>query len=142
MRRARGLHCDDSFARAGEACARSGEVSCSDDRQDVLECVAGHFVLTAPCHGPGGCQVLGGGIDCDDRISPAGDPCAIDGSFACSSDRSMLLRCSGGRFLPLHVCRGPDGCSVHASGASAATIGPAARLGFVCDDPTAVAEAP
>ena len=104
------VSCDQSVAAAGAACTRRG-FACANDMKSALSCQAGTFVLAETCAGPGACRARGD-IKCDNDVANPGDPCRIDGDYACTADRTAALRCTDREMVVINSCRGPRQCSV------------------------------
>jgi hypothetical protein len=64
-------------------------------------------------------------------VAPPASPCVADG-FACSADRTLLLRCQSGQSYVAGTCRGPRGCvETHAVACDHSL----AALGDACNEP-------
>jgi hypothetical protein len=110
--------CDDTVAQDGDPCPRNPplDYACTQDRTKALVCKDGRFGLWRACRGPDGCLVEGGrNVRCDTTLGEPGDPCAQQGTYACSVDRLWMLSCDGTTLAQASSCRGPDGCRVQRS---------------------------
>ena len=89
--------CDDTTAARDDACARNPPFvyACSTDSTEALVCREGRFALWRACRGPDGCKVDGRDVHCDTSLGDPGDPCAQQGSYACSTNGKAMLRCDG-----------------------------------------------
>jgi hypothetical protein len=114
------VSCDQSIAAAGDTCAGSG-FACTVDMENALSCQRGKFVVAEICSGPGGCKVApfdgtapegAGSITCDNDVARAGDPCRVDGDYACTADKTAALRCTRKKMILVRSCLGPNKCSV------------------------------
>lgn len=112
--------CDQTRARAGEACGHDLEEErvCDTAGEALLLCRAGVFRAVATCKGAGKCTMAGRLPTCDATRAAPGDPCAKEGAEACGLDDASLVGCTAGAFKALRLCRGKRGCSMHAGVAS------------------------
>jgi hypothetical protein len=107
------VECDESIAVDGEACNAPDAIACATDGKSALKCDGKKFVVDETCKGPTGCKVEGGQkIACDNDVSDVGDPCHFAGDYACTTDKSLALRCDDGKMTPLNTCRGPRQCRI------------------------------
>jgi len=107
--------CDDTLALEGDLCPRNPplDYACTADHTKALVCKDGRFGLWRDCRGPEGCQIVGDrNLHCDTTLGVAGDPCAQQGTYACSVDQKMMLLCDGNSLSPASSCRGPQGCHI------------------------------
>jgi hypothetical protein len=107
--------CDDTVAAEGDACPLNPplDYACSADKARALVCKDGHYALWRACRGPDACQVEGGrNVRCDTTLGAPGDPCALQGTYACSADGKAMLLCDGSTLATASSCRGPDGCRI------------------------------
>jgi hypothetical protein len=103
---------NDSYA-SGEPCdPAQHDYECGPDKVSVVRCKGKHWRLAGKCPGPKGCTSHGQKVSCDDSIADVGMPCAIEGSAACSGDKSMLLKCKNGAMIEETKCRGAKACDV------------------------------
>lgn len=107
--------CDQTIARAGEACVRGD--ACAPDAIDRLRCENGRFLAAERCGGPAGCVVEKGAIACDTSRGEAGDPCRADAAPACARDAKSVVVCAAAHLAVRTTCRGPRGCVIDAMGA-------------------------
>jgi hypothetical protein len=121
------VECDNSLANANDACDQPKDVACAVNLKSALECQNGKFVLAETCKGARGCLVEGDKISCDNDVSDLGDPCQVDGDYACTADKLMALKCTANKFEALNTCRGKDGCKV-------LELPEEKKTDFVCDD--------
>jgi hypothetical protein len=123
--------CDVSANQEGDACStdEEGSAVCSDP-STLLACRKGTYVRT-PCRGKGGCVEEVGRSLCDATVAESGEPCAVDGKKACSTDGKQVLACAAGTMTSLYDCRGGRGCSV-TSGKIDCDLS-IARVGDACD---------
>jgi hypothetical protein len=124
------INCDDTIAQEKDGCDEDGEVACSTDKKAALECHGGSFGVGETCKGPHGCVVDGDKIKCDNDISDPDDPCHFIGDYACSSDKTLALKCVDHKMQKLNSCRGTKGCRVFELPAEK-------KVEFVCDDSVA-----
>ena len=107
--------CDDTVAVDGDACPHNPplDYACTADRTRALVCKEGRYGLWRACRGPDACQVEGGrNVRCDTTLGEAGDPCAQQGTYACSVDGKTMLLCDGSTLVAASSCRGPGGCHI------------------------------
>jgi hypothetical protein len=133
--------CDDTIAAEGDACPREPPVdyACTTDRAKALVCEAGRFTLWRQCRGPEACQVSGRIVHCDTTLGEPGDPCAQAGTYACSSDKTLLLTCDGAALKAASSCRGPAGCGVERESRKVSCDDAVALEGDPCDQPKRIA---
>lgn len=97
------VHCDDSFAAPGDACA-SRDYACSA------------FKPLMACKGPLHCRATADKVadsttvHCDTSVADRGDSCSA-GDWACSTDGKVVMSCQHGRFAFSKRC--PGGCTSH-----------------------------
>ncbi|HEY8078904.1 MAG TPA: hypothetical protein VIF62_32455 [Labilithrix sp.] len=127
--------CDDSVAMPDDRCDEENEVACQVDKKAALECHSGKFVVGETCKGPHGCEIKGDKITCDNDISDVGDPCHFNGDYACTSDKTLVLRCLDNKMQKLNSCRGAHSCSVKELPAEH-------KVEFICDDSVALVNDP
>jgi hypothetical protein len=113
--------CDQSVASSGEACSGAGR-ACALDARAALACEGGGFVTVETCRGPRGCGLVSGKIACDNDVAVEGDPCLVEGDWACTADRSAALRCTEKRMTAAGRCTGPKQCSVEHPMPGASTV--------------------
>ena len=90
--------CDDTVAAEGDACPQDPplDYACTADKARALVCKDGRYALWRACRGPDACQIEGGrNVRCDTTLGEPGDPCAQQGTYACSSDARAMLLCDG-----------------------------------------------
>jgi hypothetical protein len=105
--------CDAKIGDRGDACAPAGTFACTPDKKSRIVCGKdGKFAFDRYCRGPTGCHDLD--LACDETVSDLGDPCGVTGMFACNTDGSARLVCSGGQYETDQAC--PRGCNVLAGG--------------------------
>ena len=134
--------CDDTIAAEGDRCPSDPPVdyACTPDHASALVCNAGHFAIWRRCRGPDACQVEGGrNVHCDTTLGEPGDPCAQAGTYACSSDKTLMLACDGETFRPASSCRGPGGCRVERESRKVDCDDAIALDGDACDQPKRIA---
>jgi hypothetical protein len=129
------VNCDNAVASVGDGCNTPDDAACSMDYKAALLCKGGAFAVAETCHGPGACKVAGDTITCDNDVSETGDPCRTPGDYACTGDRSSVLRCDAGKMAVLNTCRGPKQCAIVNHAAEN-------KVEFVCDDSVAQAGDP
>jgi hypothetical protein len=130
--------CDDTVASEGDRCPRNPplDYACTADRAKALVCKEGRFGLWRACRGPEVCQIVDGrNVHCDTTLGEAGDPCAQQGTYACSSDRKAMLLCDGNALTPASSCRGPQGCSIERDNRKVDCDDAVAAEGDPCDQP-------
>lgn len=107
------MTCDQSVAAPGDACTRPG-FACTADRKSAVSCQGGAFVLAETCSGRFGCRTApydgfapggSGNILCDNDVAREGDPCLDEGDYACTSDGSLALRCTGKKMTKFRECQ-------------------------------------
>jgi hypothetical protein len=105
--------CDATIAEEGATCVDDRTFACTADKQRALMCDSGQFTAYQGCRGPGGCNVVGGGLSCDVTRAEDGDRCLKPESYACSKDGQTMLECidMGHRWKTARACRGPNACS-------------------------------
>jgi hypothetical protein len=136
------FECDDTVAGEGDHCPSDPPVdyACTADQAAALVCTEGRFALWRRCRGPDGCKVEGGrNVHCDTTLGEPGDPCAQAGTYACSSDKALLLACDGSAFHPASSCRGPSGCRVDRESRKVDCDDAVALEGDACDQPKRIA---
>jgi hypothetical protein len=107
--------CDDTVAAEGDSCPYNPplDYACTADKARALVCRDGRYALWRACRGPDACQIEGGrNVRCDTTLGEPGDPCAQQGTYACSSDARAMLLCDGSTLAPASSCRGPGGCHI------------------------------
>ena len=125
------IECDESIANEQDACNAPDGIACSIDQKEALRCTNKHFVIDETCKGPTGCKIdATQKISCDNDISDVNDPCHQEGDFACTTDKSLVLRCTANKMTPLNTCRGPDQCRV-------VHVPKQDKVEFLCDDSVA-----
>jgi hypothetical protein len=125
------VECDESIASEQDACNAPDAIACSPDHKEALRCTNGRFVLDETCKGPTGCKLdATQRISCDNDIADVNDPCHFIGDYACTTDRSLVLKCEGNKMVPLNTCRGPKQCKI-------VQAAKGDRVEFLCDDSVA-----
>ncbi len=125
------IDCDNSVASESDGCNTVGDVACTDDHKSALECTADFkFKIGETCKGPGGCAIKGESITCDNDTADLGDPCHFNGDYACTSDKSLVLRCDANKMTALNTCRGPKSCRI-------IELPQEKKVDFFCDDSVA-----
>lgn len=104
------VECDQSVARAQEACHLESALTCAEDKRSTLTCKGNTWAASEVCGGPQGCQSVAHGATCDSSIAHEGDKCTHQGSQACSQDKRSRMVCNGGKFALAEHCRGEGGC--------------------------------
>jgi hypothetical protein len=141
-RRSDGDECDDTIASLGDRCPRNPplDYACTADRTKALVCKDGVFGLWRNCRGPEGCQIVDGrNIHCDTSLGEPGDPCAQQGTYACSVDKKTMLVCDGNALSPASSCRGPEGCHTQRERRKVDCDDSIALEGDPCDQPKRIA---
>ena len=134
--------CDDTVASEGDACPDDPplDYACTPDRAQALVCKEGHYALWRACRGPDACQVEGGrNVRCDTTLGEPGDPCAQQGTYACSSDTKSMLQCDGSALGAASSCRGPGGCRIQRETRKVECDDALAEEGDPCDQPKRIA---
>ncbi len=129
------VNCDNSKAQEKDACNEEADVACATDNKAALECKGGTFIVGETCKGPHGCEIKGDKITCDNDVSDVGDPCHFNGDYACTSDKTFVLRCLDNKMQKLNSCRGTKSCRVFELPAEH-------KIEFVCDDSVAQLDDP
>jgi hypothetical protein len=123
------VECDESIASEQDACNTPDAIACTPDHKEALRCTNKRFVLDETCKGPTGCKIDSTQkINCDNDIADVNDPCHFIGDYACTTDKSLVLRCDANKMVPLNTCRGPKQCKI---------IQKPERVEFACDDSVA-----
>jgi hypothetical protein len=88
---------------AGDDCNTIGYL-CAN-RTTALECRAGTW-RQLPCRGVGGCELVGGHIECDVSLNQPGDACGaqVEGGSICTPAGDATLECRGGVFIQTLTC--------------------------------------
>jgi len=134
--------CDDTVAADGDPCPHDPplDYACTPDKTKALVCKEGHYTIWRACRGPEACQVEGGrNVRCDTTLGEAGDPCALQGTYACSSDGKAMLLCDGTSLTPASSCRGPEGCRIQRDTRKVECDDALAEEGDPCDQPKRIA---
>ncbi len=122
------VECDESIANEGDPCNALESIACAEGRKEALRCTAKGFVVDETCKGPTGCKIdPGQKISCDNDIADVGDPCHFIGDYACTTDKSLVMKCEGNKMTPHNTCRGPKQCKIVQSAKQE-------RPDFSCDD--------
>lgn len=125
------VDCDESLASEQDPCNAPDAIACSLDHKEALRCANKRFILDETCKGPTGCKVdASQKISCDNDIADVNDPCHFIGDYACTTDRSLVLRCDANKMTPLNSCRGPRQCRI-------VTVPKQEKVEFFCDDSVA-----
>lgn len=104
---AKEVDCDTTIQPAGGTC-EGDDHACTPDKKQMLRCSGGKLVVGASCRGPKGCSVEGQKITCDTGPQNVGEPCSGE-SYECSTDKKVLLKCSGNKWVVDQKC-GKKGC--------------------------------
>lgn len=134
--------CDDTLAAESDPCPRNPplDYACTADKTKALVCKEGRYGEWRACRGPDGCQVEGGrNVRCDTTLGEAGDPCAQQGTYACSADGKTMLLCDGSALAAASSCRGPGGCRVERETHKVDCDDALAREGDPCDQAKRIA---
>jgi hypothetical protein len=79
----------------------------------ALSCGQDHrFSVGETCKGPRGCAVQAQTVECDNDVADVGDACQFAGDYACTSDKTLLLRCDDHKMTPFSACRGAGECRI------------------------------
>jgi len=125
------VDCDESVANEQAPCNAPDSIACTPDHKEALRCTNKRFVLDETCKGPTGCKVDSTQkISCDNDIADVNDPCHFIGDYACTTDRSLVLKCEGNKMVPLNTCRGPKQCHI-------LSVANKDKVEFLCDDSVA-----
>src|ERR1019366_32663 len=106
------ISCDDSIAQENDGCDEDQETACSGDKKSVVQCKDHKFAISETCKGTGGCTVKDDKITCDNDVSDIGDPCHFEGDYACTTDKTFVVKCVGSKMIKLNSCRGEKACRV------------------------------
>lgn len=98
------LHCDTDVAEANDPCEEKDDLACAADKKSLFKCDGQKYDLDSTCRGPKGCSIEGNNVSCDHHIAEPADACRFEGSYACTTDRKMLLACHGGKFKQEKRC--------------------------------------
>lgn len=123
--------CDQSVARAADACHLESAVTCTEDKRQSLECKGNEWVQSESCGGPQGCTRGVMGASCDSSIAKETDKCTHPGSQACSADKKARMTCTAGHFALAEHCRGPEACK--STGRRVVCDNSLAAVGEPCD---------
>ena len=125
------VDCDESIAAEQDGCNAPDAVACTKDHKEALRCTGHRFVVDETCKGPKGCSIDSAQkIVCDNDIADVNDPCHFIGDYACTTDKSLVMKCVGNKMVPLNTCRGPKKCRI-------IQIPNQDRVDFFCDDSVA-----
>jgi len=103
-------------------------------------CKEGRFTAWRACRCPDACKVeCGRHVKCDTTLGEPGDPCAQQGTYACSVDHVTMLTCDGSAFVAATSCRGPAGCHIERESRKVQCDDAVAREGDPCDQPKRIA---
>jgi hypothetical protein len=116
------LTCDNDVADIGDACSNLGNYACTSDKTAALRCDAGKYSAVQSCRGPKACAITHpspkvNDIDCDFTVAAENDLCAFPDNEACSTDKTTMLTCKGGKYTNATPC--PNGCAVKVTAKSA-----------------------
>ncbi len=107
--------CSGSMPRGPDAeCSVDGEIRCSAEGVQLLECRAGLWATLADCRGPERCQAVGGEVRCDSTGNTVGHRClaSSEGRVRCEPDGGTgILRCVGGTLTLERACVAPERCA-------------------------------
>ena len=103
--------CDQSISQVGEGCLDNENVACTVDTKGELDCKNHKWVLGATCKGAKGCELKGDELFCDHTIADKDDPCHRDGQIACTTDKTLIMRCQNNIMTAIDTCRGPKSCT-------------------------------
>ncbi len=122
------VECDESVAVESDACNTPDAIACTPDHKEALRCTDKRFVVDETCKGPTGCKIDGSQkISCDNDVADVNDPCHFIGDYACTTDKSLVLKCEGNKMTPLNTCRGPKQCKI-------IQLPKQDKVEFACDD--------
>jgi hypothetical protein len=122
------VDCDESVASEQDACNAPDTIACSSDHKEALRCTNKRFVIDETCKGPTGCKIdATQKISCDNDVADVNDPCHFIGDYACTTDRSLVMKCVANKMTPLNTCRGPKQCRI-------VSVAKQDRVEFLCDD--------
>jgi hypothetical protein len=122
------VECDESLASEQETCNAPDAIACTPDHKEALRCTNKHFVVDETCKGPTGCKLDSAQkISCDNDIADVNDPCHFLGDYACTTDKSLVLKCEANKMTPLNTCRGPKQCRIQ-------QLPKQDKVEFLCDD--------
>jgi hypothetical protein len=125
------VECDESIAVEQDACNAPDAIACTPDKKEALRCTNKRFVIDETCKGPTGCKLdQEHKITCDNDIADVNDPCHFAGDYACTNDKSLVMRCEGNKMVPLNTCRGPGHCRI-------IQVPKTDKVDFFCDDSVA-----
>jgi hypothetical protein len=107
------VFCDTTMQNKGDPCIKPGNVVCSADLKQMLQCKDGTYDIYRYCRGASGCSVQHDGPHCDESLAELNDPCGMPGMVVCSNDGKAELICRGGKFLHERECK-KTGCHLTA----------------------------
>jgi hypothetical protein len=120
--------CDESIADEKEICVAPDAIACSADHKEALRCTNRAYLVDETCKGPTGCKLdADRKVTCDNDIADVGDPCHFLGDYACTTDKSLVMRCDAHKMTPLNTCRGPRQCRI-------VQLPKQDKVEFLCDD--------
>lgn len=113
------ITCDNSTAKAEDACREDDDYACTPDGSTALVCRRGRFSLASFCRGPKACKVVGTKevgfkVECDDSLAQLNDVCGKADHYACSQDGRAILRCIGATFAIEDRCKAKEKCAIRA----------------------------
>jgi hypothetical protein len=125
------VDCDESMANEQDSCNAPDAIACATDHREALRCTNAHFALDETCKGPTGCKIdATQKISCDNDVADVNDPCHFIGDYACTTDRSLVMKCEANKMTPLNTCRGPKQCRI-------VSVPKQDKVEFQCDDSVA-----
>lgn len=103
--------CDSRISVAGTTCDEPGNGACGIDLLSYVVCTNGQWIVSSACLGPSGCKSMSKNgmssvVHCDESLARAGAACDVQGSLACSEDRSAELTCSKSVWSKTQDCPG------------------------------------
>lgn len=104
------VSCDHTIAKAGDACGKDENYSCTEDGKSQAKCVDGKWKQVAECRGPKACVTKFPFSNCDQSIVKEGDACEKDGNAACSEDASAVMECKSGKYGTGQKCAAGTKC--------------------------------
>ena len=102
--------CTNNNYEPKEACFEKGKYRCTPDKKAMIFCEKTRWEVVEKCLGPNGCVSNAKGAKCDMSFSEAGAPCRTKDTFACTLDKTTLLRCDGEKLTPSATCPGRHKC--------------------------------
>ena len=102
---AKGVSCQSAEAEEGDSCKQKDSGSCSPDKKNLLVCDGKKFFVASTCRGQNKCRAAGNKIECDTSMAEIDDPCEEDGKLSCDTEKKVMLKCNGKKFVKEQACK-------------------------------------